>query len=72
MRRLGLLLVFVAACKGPAQEARTEPPPVPSSATVVTAPDAIVPLPLDTVQICDGPLGAVLTVTANGRPSSAA
>ena len=38
MKRLGLLLVFVAACKGPAQEARTEPPPVPSPATVVTAP----------------------------------
>ena len=38
MKRLGFLLVFVAACKGPAQEARTEPPPVPSPATVVTAP----------------------------------
>jgi len=38
MKRLALLLVFVAACKGPAREARTEPPPAPSPATVVTLP----------------------------------
>src|SRR5438309_641926 len=38
MRRLALLLVCVAACKGPAQEARKEPTPPASAATVVPPP----------------------------------
>src|SRR5438105_12860006 len=38
MRRLALLLVCVAARKGPAQEARKEPTPAASAATVVPPP----------------------------------
>src|SRR5207248_7079781 len=38
MRKVGLLLVCVAACKGPAQEARKETTPPPSPATVMPPP----------------------------------
>src|SRR2546427_13104413 len=38
MRRLALLLVCVAACKGPAQEARKEPTPPASATTAVPPP----------------------------------
>ena len=38
MRKVGLLLVCVAACKGPAQEARKETTPPPSAATVMPPP----------------------------------
>lgn len=41
MKRLGLILLFVAACKGPAQEARPVPAPAPSPATVVAPPPAV-------------------------------
>src|SRR5206468_9347322 len=36
--------------------------------TLVTAPNAIVPTPFDTVQTCVGLLGGVLTFTANAAP----
>src|SRR5207237_1195055 len=41
MKRLGLLLVFVAACKGPAQEAHKEPPPAPNPVTAVALPPPV-------------------------------
>src|SRR5437764_964374 len=41
MKRLGLLLVFVAACKGPEREARMEPPPAANPVTVVPLPPPV-------------------------------
>jgi len=41
MKRLGLLLVLVAACKGPEREARMETPPAANPVTVVPLPPPV-------------------------------
>jgi uncharacterized protein DUF4476 len=41
MKRLGLLLVLVAACKGPERQARMEPPPAANPVTVVPLPPPV-------------------------------
>ena len=47
MRKVALLIVCVAACQGPAQEARKEPPPAPAP----VAPPPVVAAPADEVAL---------------------